>query len=101
MVPGMGHCSGGPGPASFGNDDTELEAGNPFDADHDLLPALDRWVTRGIAPQKIIGTGKSTGTGGTRLTRPLCPYPEVARYKGQGNTNEAENFECALASSGN
>ena len=61
MVPGVGHCSGGPGPASFGNDDTELETGSPFDADHDLLPALDRWVTRGIAPEKLIGTGRSTG----------------------------------------
>lgn len=100
MVPGMGHCSGGPGPASFGNDDTELEAGSPFDADHDLLPALDRWVTDGIAPQKIIGTGRSTGGGGGRMTRPLCPYPQVARYKGQGDTNEAENFECVARSAG-
>jgi hypothetical protein len=99
MVPGMGHCSGGPGPTSFGNDETELEGGSRFDADHDVLPALDRWVTGGIAPEKIIGTG--TGAGGGRLTRPLCPYPKVARYKGHGDTNAAENFECAVESSGN
>jgi feruloyl esterase len=97
MVPGMGHCGGGPGPASFGNDEFETEQGIPFDADHNLLLALDRWVTQGVAPEKFIGTGRTalnSASGGVRLTRPLCVYPKVARYKGQGDTNAAENFEC-------
>jgi hypothetical protein len=42
-----------------------------------------------------IGADATSGTKGTSLTRPLCPYPAVARYKGQGDTNTAENFTCA------
>jgi feruloyl esterase len=97
MVPGMGHCGGGPGPTDFGNG--AAEPGTPVDADHDVLMALDRWVTQGVAPDKLIGTGKigadaKTGSAGVRLTRPLCAYPKVAHYKGQGDTNVADNFEC-------
>jgi feruloyl esterase len=99
MVPGMQHCGGGPGPVNFGNDDITALTAAPDDADHDVLLALDRWVTQGIAPEKLIGTGESgadpkTGVGGTKLSRPLCPYPAVAHYKGQGDTNAAENFDC-------
>ena len=59
MIPGMQHCTGGLGPTSFGND--ELAAGKDFpdDADHDITLALDRWVTEGAAPEKLIGTGQS------------------------------------------
>ncbi len=91
MVPGMGHCGGGPGPVSFGN--SKPEAGTPVDADHDVLRALDRWVTQGVAPEKLIGSGK---VGAVKMTRPLCPYPKVSHYKGSGDTNAAENFECGL-----
>jgi feruloyl esterase len=98
MVPGMGHCTGGPGPVSFGNNLLSKDA--PEDADHDVITALDRWVTQGVAPDRLIGTGKTganpkDASGGAQMTRPLCPYPAVARYKGQGDTNRAENFECA------
>jgi hypothetical protein len=97
MVPGMGHCTGGPGPTNFGN--AAPQPGTPVDAEHDVLMALDRWVTQGVAPDKLIGTGKTgadpkSGSGGVPLTRPLCPYPKLARYKGQGDTNLAGNFEC-------
>jgi len=92
MVPGMGHCTGGPGPTSFGND--APQAGDTVDADHDLLLALDRWVTQGVAPEKLIGTGKIGGSAAVKVTRPLCPYPRVAHYKGQGDSNVADNFEC-------
>jgi feruloyl esterase len=92
MVPGMGHCTGGPGPTSFGNGATE--AGTPVDADHDVLMALDRWVTLGVAPEKLIGSGKIGSPATVKVTRPLCPYPEVARYKGQGDSNVADSFEC-------
>ena len=93
MVPGMGHCSGGPGPASFGNDGSQGD--NPADADHDLLIALDRWVIKGVAPDKLIGSGTTGGTTPAKITRPLCPYPKVAHYKGQGDSNAADSFECA------
>ena len=85
MVPGMGHCAGGIGPNNFGNSGPMDPS--PQDADHDVVVALDRWVTQAIAPDKIIGTGKA-------MTRPLCPYPKVAHYKGQGDTHDAVNFEC-------
>jgi feruloyl esterase len=99
MVPGMQHCGGGQGPTSFGNDDFPTETGAPDDADHDILLALDRWVTQGVAPDRIIATGRigadaKAGVVGTLLTRPLCVYPAVAHYKGQGDTNRAENFAC-------
>ena len=100
MVPGLQHCVGGAGPVSFGNDDiaAALNA-TQDDADRDVFLALDRWVTQGIAPEKLVGTGKigadpKTGAGGTALSRPLCAYPAVARYNGRGDTNAAENFTC-------
>jgi feruloyl esterase len=92
MVPGMGHCAGGPGPTSFGNG--AAEAGTPIDADHNVLLALDRWVTQGVAPEKLIGSGKTGGSAPLKVTRPLCPYPKVAHYKGQGDSNVADSFEC-------
>jgi hypothetical protein len=101
MVPGMQHCSGGQGATSFGNDDIAALKSNPDDAENDILLALDRWVTQGVAPETIIATGRiggdaKSGSEGVRLTRPLCAYPAVARYKGQGDTNAAENFECRV-----
>ncbi|MGA8029313.1 MAG: tannase/feruloyl esterase family alpha/beta hydrolase [Bryobacteraceae bacterium] len=85
MVPGMQHCSGGPGPVSFDQFGSGKTAGDP---DHDMFTALERWVERGIAPKKIIGSGD-------KMTRPLCPYPQIAKYKGAGDTNDAANFVCA------
>jgi feruloyl esterase len=98
MVPGMQHCTGGAGPVSFGNEDFAVDEA-PMDADHDILKALDRWVTQGVAPDKIIGTGHlaadpATKAEGARITRPLCAYPAVAHYKGQGDIHAAENFSC-------
>ena len=97
MVPGMQHCGGGQGATNFGNGD--MSEGIPDDSGHDVILALDRWVTQGVAPERIIANGTigadvKAGAAGTRLTRPLCVYPAVARYKGQGDTNSAENFAC-------
>jgi feruloyl esterase len=83
MVPGMQHCGGGPGPNSFGQ--SGVAQGDPL---HDVDAALERWVEQGVAPDYVIATG------GNR-TRPLCPYPEVARWKGSGSTDDAANFTCA------
>ena len=70
MAPGMGHCGGGVGP-------------NQFDA----VEAIDLWVTKGVAPDRLIASGANR-------SRPLCPYPQVARYKGSGSIDEAANFVC-------
>jgi feruloyl esterase len=99
MVPGLQHCAGGPGPTNFGNLDFMVGNAVPEDADHDIYLALERWVIDGVAPQKIIGTGQvgadaRNSSPGVRLTRPLCAYPAVARYKGHGDTNSADNFDC-------
>ncbi len=75
MAPGMGHCSGGAGPNTF-----------------DSLGALEKWVEQGTAPTRIIAS-HSAGTVIDR-TRPLCPYPQVAKYTGSGSINDAANFVC-------
>jgi feruloyl esterase len=90
MVPGMQHCGGGPGTNSFG----QFAAAG--DADHDLSLALERWVEKGIAPDRLIATKfvDDKPEKGVQFTRPLCAYPEFATYEGTGDTNEAANFLC-------
>jgi feruloyl esterase len=75
MVPGMAHCSGGDGPNSF-----------------DMLTALEQWVEQGRAPERIIASRAANGV--VSRTRPLCPYPQIARYTGSGSTDDATNFVC-------
>jgi feruloyl esterase len=76
MVPGMGHCGGGDGPNEF-----------------DMVAALEQWREKGKAPTEIIASKVAEGS--VTRTRPLCPYPQVARYKGTGSIDRAENFACA------
>jgi feruloyl esterase len=94
-APGVGHCNGGPGPNAFG---ISGQPAVPNDADHSVIAALDRWVTRGEAPASIIATKfvNDDPTQGVATTRPLCPYPQTAAYNGHGNTNDARNFHCAF-----
>lgn len=94
MVPGMQHCGGGPGPNSFGS----FVTSSPADAQHDMSVALERWVEQGIAPDQIIATKRQgiDPKGAATRTRPLCPYPQVARYKGSGSTDDAANFVCSM-----
>lgn len=75
-VPGMFHCGGGPG------------CGNA-----DWLAAAVDWVEKGIAPSMIVGAHIENGR--TKRTRPLCAWPNEARYKGTGSIDEAANFTCA------
>ena len=65
------------------------------DPEHDVFTALVRWVEQGVAPDQLIGSGPSPLDATKTLTRPLCPYPQQAKYKGSGDTNDAANFECA------
>ena len=71
MAPGMGHCGGGPGVNTF-----------------DSIGALEKWVERGVAPDTMMGSGAQG------LTRPLCPYPQYAAYKGNGDLKDASNWTC-------
>jgi hypothetical protein len=75
MVPGMFHCGGGVGGSTF-----------------DKLGPVVQWVEKGIAPDSIIGSRMVNGK--PDRTRPLCPYPQTAKYKGSGNIDDAANFVC-------
>jgi feruloyl esterase len=89
LVPGMGHCARGAGATRFGNPGGDAPV---CDAAHDLLAALDRWVERGVAPERIVASRVEQGR--VARTRPLCPYPRRARYVGTGDTDAATSFEC-------
>jgi len=92
MVPGMQHCGGGSGPNYFGQ--FGVATGDP---DHDISSDLERWVEQGTAPERIVASKYKNpmGAEGEVLrTRPLCAYPSVARWKGIGSTDAAENFDC-------
>lgn len=73
LAPGVLHCGGGAGPDRF-----------------DALSALENWAERGTPPTTMIATKANA-----KISRPLCPYPKLARYKGSGDPNYAANFECA------
>jgi feruloyl esterase len=89
LVPGLGHCSGATGATNFGNPNAPPPK---VDADHDLLSALDRWVETGTAPDRIVASRIVNGA--VVRSRPLCPYPRKAVYRGQGSTDDAANFAC-------
>jgi feruloyl esterase len=83
MVPGMNHCSGGPGTDTF-----------------DKVKIIEEWVEQGKKPTEVVASHLTSGQ--VDKTRPLCPYPQVAKYKGTGSINEAGSFYCAAEStSGN
>lgn len=89
MVPGMGHCRGGPGPDSFGG--AGGDAPVP-DAEHDMLSALEAWLDTGHAPERIIAS--KVVDGHTTYTRPLCAYPQAAVPLTGGDTSQAAGFVC-------
>ncbi len=75
MEPGVNHCGGGEGPDTF-----------------DVVRALEQWVETGNAPARIIASHSTESV--VDRTRPLCPYPQVATYKGIGSIDSARNFRC-------
>jgi feruloyl esterase len=77
MMPGMQHCRGGEGPNNF-----------------DPMAAIEQWVEKGKPPDRIIASHRLRD-GTVDRTRPLCQYPQVAKYKGSGSIDEAANFTCA------
>lgn len=85
LVPGMNHCSGGPATDSF-----------------DSIQAMVDWVEKGIAPDTIAARALPSSADFPQRTRPLCPYPKIARYRfegaaaGTGNVEDAASFVCAL-----
>jgi feruloyl esterase len=96
LAPGMDHCIGGPGPDSFGQFGWNPLHG-PDDPKRDVYMALEQWTEGGMAPAEITAAkyDGENGSGEAKMTRPLCPYPKMAKYKGSGDTNKAESFFCA------
>src|SRR5262245_38985305 len=78
MVPGMAHCGGGIGPDQS-----------------DAVTAVIDWVEASKAPDSIVASRVTNGQ--VVRTRPLCPYPQVARYSGKGSSDDATNFHCVIA----
>jgi feruloyl esterase len=78
LAPGMQHCFGGPGPNQA-----------------DYLGALERWRESGAAPDQIVASHATNNV--VDMTRPLCPYPQLATYRGTGSVNDAANFVCQLS----
>ncbi len=77
LVPGMHHCSGGPGPNEF-----------------DILTVLENWAEKGVAPAAVVATHRTDGR--VDRTRPLCPHPQVPKYSGTGSIDDAANFRCDI-----
>ena len=90
MAPGMQHCFDGPGPNSFGQFDLSSLGATPGslhqpDPQHNISSALEQWVEKGVAPGPIIATkyvNDLDPSQGIKMTRPLCPYPQIAKYNG-------------------
>ena len=92
IVPGMGHCGSGEVPNDFG----QWVRPNA-DASDSMLKALERWVENGVRPMSIIATqwtkDGDTASGVLR-TRPLCPYPQKARWIGTDDENDWRSYSC-------
>ena len=95
MVPGMGHCTRGPGPNAFGQPILPFPEASK-DAEHNVFSALEDWIEKGKAPEKIVATKyvDDDPVKGVERTRPLCAYPRAAHWNGNGNISEAANFSC-------
>jgi feruloyl esterase len=101
MVPGMYHCAFGPGPNAFGNQFSgQVYAAPPpsSDPEHDILAALQQWVEKGVAPDRVVATKYNGDVAnlGIVMQRPICPFPLVPRYSGSGDPNSADSFACVV-----
>jgi len=98
LVPGMQHCAGGPGATEFGQGGPSADVA-PNDPEHSIHRALEAWVEKGTAPERVTAARIDMEGGKLTLsfTRPICPYPQVATYSGTGDRNSAASYVCAAA----
>ncbi len=85
LVPGMGHCTGGPGATDFSSG---------ADPSGNIALALQDWVEKGAQPGRILALHRQSREGAVSFSRPLCPWPQQAHYSGKGDTTDAANFVC-------
>lgn len=92
-VPGMAHCRGGPGPSVFGQSGL---AARPADPRTDILASLDDWVRKSRPPLRLDAAHEDETRPRpiTDRSMPLCPFPQMARYTGQGDVKDARNWRC-------
>jgi feruloyl esterase len=95
LVPGMQHCFGGAGPSSFGQNGE----GPRDDPRRNVMLAVERWVEAGTAPDALVAAKRASDdpASAVQASRPICPHPQVVKYKGQGDPNDAASFTCASA----
>ncbi|MGB6157654.1 MAG: tannase/feruloyl esterase family alpha/beta hydrolase [Acidobacteriaceae bacterium] len=94
MAPCVEHCTEGPGPSAFGQLGIPTAKGSKFG----LFDALEDWVEKDTPPGDIFATkyAQENGVRKAAMTRPLCPYPKVAKYNGTADPNDAASFACAV-----
>jgi len=93
MIPGMEHCVGGPGTSALG----QFGMGTAKGPSNGLFDSLQNWVEKGSPVDDVVATKFAPGPDGAMkpvMTRPLCAYPAVVKYKGDGDSNDAANFTC-------
>lgn len=92
-ISGMGHCSGGTGAHNIGNNNASLAS---EDADANVLAAIVRWVEEGEAPEFVLGTAfkNETTKSEVKFQRRHCRYPGRNMYKGTGDPDSADSWEC-------
>lgn len=100
MAPGVQHCIGGPGGASFGQ---FTAPPRPAEPRNDMTAALERWVESGVAPEEIVARHADNPLAGAldwrtadaSKTNLLCAYPKKAKYQGKGNPATADSYTCS------
>lgn len=98
MAPGVQHCAMGPGPNAWG----QVNYGEGESPENNVHAALEQWVEKGRKPERLIAgkydsdVGAVFQPGKQKLlrSRPLCPYPQAAKYRGKGSTDDAASFDC-------
>ncbi|MGO8793237.1 MAG: tannase/feruloyl esterase family alpha/beta hydrolase [Candidatus Sulfotelmatobacter sp.] len=95
MVPGMMHCGAGPGPNDFGNAFDLMPSTDP---DKNIFLALERWVEKGIAPDQLVATkfNEDNPGKGVAMTRPICAFPQQAKWNGKGDVKDADSWNCSI-----
>ncbi|CAG9989270.1 unnamed protein product [Clonostachys byssicola] len=90
-ISGMNHCRGGNGASIIGSSGDNLDEYKP---DSNALAALVRWVEDGVAPDSLLGKKKEASSSQVVMSRRHCKYPKRNTYKGFGDVNSADSWQC-------
>jgi tannase/feruloyl esterase len=93
MLPGVQHYDGGPSADNIGS----WSASTSTDPGRNARVALENWVENGTAPEALIAAKGDEAGHAPAMTRLLCPYPQSAKYNGNGDPKRANSYACAVA----